>query len=100
MNTLKMFNPANGKHIVDVPADDAASVATKAAQARAAQPRWAATPLAERKACMVRFRALLAERIDNARQFEFHEYKASISNKLSTMPGVGTSKDADMELFL
>ena len=64
MNTLKIFNPANGEHIVDVPADDATSVATKFAQARAAQPGWAATPLAERKACMVRFRALLAERIE------------------------------------
>ena len=65
MNTLKIFNPATGEHIVDVPADDAASVAAKVAQARAAQPRWAATPLAERKACMVRFRALLVERIES-----------------------------------
>ena len=65
MNTLKIFNPANGQHIVDVPADDAASVEKKSAQARAAQPRWAATPLAERKACMVRFRALLVERIES-----------------------------------
>ena len=64
MITLKICNPANGEHIVDVPTDDAASIALKVAQARAAQPRWAATPMAERKACMVRFRALLAERID------------------------------------
>ena len=42
---------------------------------------------------------LKAERIDNARQFEFHEYKAAVSNKLLAMPGVWTSKDADMELF-
>ena len=65
MNTLKIFNPATGEHIVDVPADDAASVAAKVAQARAAQPHWVATPLAERKACMVRFRALLVERIES-----------------------------------
>jgi hypothetical protein len=32
-------------------------VARKAAAARAAQPAWAATPLAERKACIERFRA-------------------------------------------
>ncbi len=64
MNTLKIFNPATAEHIVDVPADDAASVAKKVAQARAAQPRWAATPLVDRKACMVRFRALLVERIE------------------------------------
>jgi acyl-CoA reductase-like NAD-dependent aldehyde dehydrogenase len=64
MNMLKIFNPANGEHIVDVPGDDATSVAAKVAQARTAQARWAATPMAERKACMVRFRALLAERVD------------------------------------
>ncbi len=65
MNTLKIFNPANGEFIVDVPADDVAGVKSKVAQARAAQPRWFATPLAERKACIVRFRALLVERIES-----------------------------------
>ncbi|MBL0123533.1 MAG: aldehyde dehydrogenase family protein [Betaproteobacteria bacterium] len=65
MNKLSIFNPATGALIVDVDADDAASVAEKAAQARAAQPRWASTPLAERKACIVHFRALLLERIDS-----------------------------------
>ena len=62
MNTLKIFNPANGAFIVDVPADDAASVAAKFAQARAAQPGWASTPLDVRKAALQRFRALLVER--------------------------------------
>ena len=48
MSTLKINNPANGALIAEVPADDAASVAAKAARARRAQPAWAATPLAER----------------------------------------------------
>ena len=65
MNKLSIFNPATGTLIVEVPVDDAASVSDKAAQARAAQPRWASTPLAERKACIARFRGLLAERIDS-----------------------------------
>ena len=64
MNILKIYNPANGAFIVDVHTDDAASVIAKVAQARAAQPRWAKTPLDQRKACIVRFRALLAERIE------------------------------------
>ncbi len=64
MNKLGVFNPATGALIVEVDADDAASVASKATQARAAQPRWAAIPLAERKACIARFRALLLERIE------------------------------------
>ena len=57
MSQLAIHNPANGEKIADVPADDAASVAAKAARARAAQPGWAARPLAERQACIERFRA-------------------------------------------
>ena len=33
MSTLKIFNPANGQLITELPADDAASVAAKAAAA-------------------------------------------------------------------
>jgi len=62
MPTLRITNPATGAVVDEVPADDAASVAVKAAAARAAQPRWAATPLAERVATIGRFRqALVAE---------------------------------------
>lgn len=56
MSSLSIFNPATGEKIADVLADDAASVAHKAQRARAAQPAWAATPLAERAACIERFR--------------------------------------------
>jgi len=62
MTRLKIRNPATGALIAELPADDAGSVAAKAAAARAAQPRWAATPLAERLAVIGRFRAgLVAE---------------------------------------
>ena len=57
MTTLAIHNPATGDKIADLPADTAASVATKAAAARAAQPAWAATPLVARKACIEKFRA-------------------------------------------
>ncbi len=56
MTTLTITNPADGSHITDLPADDAASVAAKASAARAAQPAWAALPLAQRKACISKFR--------------------------------------------
>jgi acyl-CoA reductase-like NAD-dependent aldehyde dehydrogenase len=56
MTTLAIHNPANGEKIADVPADDAASVAAKAARALAAQAGWAARPLAERQECIGRFR--------------------------------------------
>ena len=64
MNQLSVYNPANGAHIGDVPADNATSVAIKAARARAAQFDWAAVPLAERKACITRFRAAVVAQLD------------------------------------
>jgi acyl-CoA reductase-like NAD-dependent aldehyde dehydrogenase len=56
MSELAIHNPATGEKIAEVPADDAHSVAQKAARARAAQPEWAARSLTERKACIAHFR--------------------------------------------
>ena len=64
MATLKIHNPATGALIGELPAGNAATVATKAAAARAAQPRWAATPFAERAAAIQRFRALLVDQLE------------------------------------
>ncbi|NML86308.1 aldehyde dehydrogenase family protein [Polaromonas sp.] len=60
--TLAIFNPATATLIAELPADNAASVAAKNGLAHAAQPGWAAWPLAARKACITRFRtAIVAE---------------------------------------
>src|SRR5262245_1443257 len=64
MTTLTIHNPATGQVIDELPADDAASVAAKAAAARAAQPAWAAVPLRERLAAVGRFRAALVSELD------------------------------------
>jgi len=64
VNQLSIHNPATGALITQVAADDAASVAAKYEQARAAQPGWLALPLAERKACIVRFRAAIVAELD------------------------------------
>ncbi|WP_280152394.1 aldehyde dehydrogenase family protein [Piscinibacter sp. XHJ-5] len=65
MNSLKVYNPANDALIAEVPADDAAAVAAKAERARAAQPAWHATPIAQRKACIARFRDALAAQVES-----------------------------------
>jgi acyl-CoA reductase-like NAD-dependent aldehyde dehydrogenase len=65
MPTLAIHNPATGALITTVPADDAASVAAKAAAARAAQPAWAAVPIADKVAMVQRFRAALLAQIDS-----------------------------------
>jgi len=65
MNTLLITNPANGERIAELHADDAASVAAKAARARAAQPAWAARALDERKACIDRFRQFVVRDLES-----------------------------------
>jgi len=65
MAALDIHNPATGQLITTLAADDAASVTTKAAAARAAQPAWAAVPMAERLATIVRFRAGLVAEFDS-----------------------------------
>jgi acyl-CoA reductase-like NAD-dependent aldehyde dehydrogenase len=52
---MKIVNPATGDRIADVPVDNAAAVRRKYDAARAAQPRWAATPLRRRLAIMEAF---------------------------------------------
>jgi acyl-CoA reductase-like NAD-dependent aldehyde dehydrogenase len=64
MNTLKIHNPATGVLLAEPNADDAASVAAKATVARAAQPAWAAVPLAEKLAVVRRFRAGVVAELD------------------------------------
>lgn len=64
MNQLAIHNPATGGLLTQVPADDASSVAAKAILARAAQPAWLAVPLAERKACITRFRAAIVAELE------------------------------------
>ncbi len=64
MPTLDIHNPATGKRFATVESDDAASVAAKAAAARAAQPAWAALPIEQRLACMRRFRAGLVAEVE------------------------------------
>ena len=65
MTQLSIYNPANGTLITTLPADDATTVATKAKQARAAQAGWAATSLADRKACITGFRAGVVRELDS-----------------------------------
>ncbi|MDP3822398.1 MAG: aldehyde dehydrogenase family protein [Burkholderiales bacterium] len=61
---LKIHNPATGALIVEIPEATPESVAASAAAARAAQPAWAAAPLAQRIEVMQRFRAALAAQVE------------------------------------
>lgn len=62
MNEISVINPATAATVKTLAADDAATVQAKAAAARAAQPDWAARPLAERIAAVRGFRQRLQQR--------------------------------------
>jgi acyl-CoA reductase-like NAD-dependent aldehyde dehydrogenase len=57
MPILTITNPANGRPVASLPADEAKGVKAKYAAARAAQPGWAAKPLRKRLAAIAGFRA-------------------------------------------
>jgi acyl-CoA reductase-like NAD-dependent aldehyde dehydrogenase len=65
---LTIRNPATGEIVRELLTDTPEGVATKAAAASAAQPGWAARPLAERAALLMRFRALLVAELDTLAQ--------------------------------
>ncbi len=59
MPALNVINPANGRKIASLDADDARSVRQKFEAARAAQPAWAERPLRERIEIIRRFSAVI-----------------------------------------
>jgi acyl-CoA reductase-like NAD-dependent aldehyde dehydrogenase len=61
---MKIHNPATGALITEVAEATLHNVAAGAAAARAAQPAWAATPIAHRIEVMQRFRAALVAQLD------------------------------------
>src|SRR5258706_3746518 len=64
MALLKVLNPANGKLVATLEADDAKSVADKYQRARAAQPEWARRPLDQRLAALAKFRGLVVSQTE------------------------------------
>jgi acyl-CoA reductase-like NAD-dependent aldehyde dehydrogenase len=61
---MKIINPATEQIIAEIGEDAPAQVAAKYQRARAAQPAWAATPIAQRLDAIRRFKDLLAQRRD------------------------------------
>ncbi|HEX5576347.1 MAG TPA: aldehyde dehydrogenase family protein [Gemmatimonadales bacterium] len=87
---LKVINPATEELVTELEEDDAQRVARKAAAARAAQPAWAGTPLAERLAAVRRFGELLQSRRDSLAKTLTSEMGKPIRqsrNELTAMQG-------------
>jgi acyl-CoA reductase-like NAD-dependent aldehyde dehydrogenase len=84
---LAITNPATGTVLAELPADDAASVGEKARRARAAQPAWAARPLAGRKATIVRFREQLVAELETLAKTLTSEVGKPISQSRNELNG-------------
>ena len=93
MNTLNIYNPATGELISTLPADDRASVCAKAEKARAAQIAWTKVPLAERKACITRFRAGVVAELDVLAAIMTRETGKPISMSRNELNGLLTRID-------
>jgi len=88
MDQLAVYNPATEALIAELPADDAASVSAKATQARLAQPSWAKVAMAERKACIVRFRQGIVGELESLATTMTHETGKPIKMSRNELNGL------------
>ncbi|MBL7699589.1 MAG: aldehyde dehydrogenase family protein [Chitinophagaceae bacterium] len=61
---MKIFNPASGEVLTELPEDSTESVLEKYKKLKSAQPSWASRSIAERVACLGRFSDLLEKEKD------------------------------------
>lgn len=62
---LRIVNPADGSLVREIESDSGETIRAKYSLARAAQPAWAAVPLAERLGAIRRFKESIAKRKDD-----------------------------------
>jgi acyl-CoA reductase-like NAD-dependent aldehyde dehydrogenase len=88
MKTFAILNPATKAQIAALPSDGPASIARKYAAARAAQPAWAALPLATRLGVIKRFRAALVRDKSELAEILTSEVGKPIKQSLGELDGV------------
>src|SRR5262245_243440 len=82
---MKIRNPATEAVLREVAEDTSASVAEKVGRARAAQPAWSATPLAERVRILGRWKELVAAQEDRLAKTLTLEVGKPISQALNEL---------------
>jgi len=86
--TLSIVNPATDAVILRVAADGPREVSQRYAAARAAQPRWAATPIRKRIAAIEKFRELVQARGDALAQTLTQEVGKPIRQSRNELKGL------------
>jgi acyl-CoA reductase-like NAD-dependent aldehyde dehydrogenase len=87
-STLSIVNPATGSVVLRVTADGPRDVARHYAAARAAQPRWAATPLRKRLAAIGKFREQVVARAETLAQTLTQEVGKPIRQSRNELKGL------------
>jgi acyl-CoA reductase-like NAD-dependent aldehyde dehydrogenase len=85
---VKIVNPATGQAFDTVLDDTPDTIAAKVAAARAAQPGWAARPLTERLAVLVKFRGWLVDQTDRLAGILTSETGKPITQSRNELVGV------------
>jgi acyl-CoA reductase-like NAD-dependent aldehyde dehydrogenase len=88
VSTLPIVNPATGAVVLRLAADGLREVAQRYAAARAAQPRWAATPIRKRIAAIEKFREQVASRGDALAQTLTQEVGKPIRQSRNELKGL------------
>jgi acyl-CoA reductase-like NAD-dependent aldehyde dehydrogenase len=88
MTALSVTDPATGAVIATLPGDDPDAVAARYRRARAAQPQWAALPLAHRLAAVARFRELVIRDTEALARVLTSEVGKPISQSRNELKGV------------
>ena len=88
VSTLPIVNPATGAVILRLAADGLREVAQRYAAARAAQPRWAATPIRKRIAAIEKFREQVVARSDTLAQTLTQEVGKPIRQSRNELRGL------------
>ena len=94
---LKIFNPATGALLAEVPSANARIVAERAGAARLAQVGWAARPLRERLEVVQRFRVALAAEVELLAVTLTREVGKPISQSRQEINGLLTRIDFFLE---
>ncbi|MDB6168223.1 MAG: aldehyde dehydrogenase [Verrucomicrobia bacterium] len=85
---LEIINPATGRVVDRLQADDSASVRAKYVAARAAQPEWTTVPLRERSEAIRRFREKLVEHAEELAQTLTTEMGKPVAQARNELKGV------------
>lgn len=92
-STLSIVNPATGSVILRLAGDGAREVNAHYERARAAQPRWAATPIRKRIATIERFREQVLARADTLARTLTQEVGKPIRQSHNELEGLAARLD-------